>query len=60
MVHPNFEKWNQKTEDVRLLFIEAKHTGSRERFQALYMIHYQPGGGRQPKLKEDEKKGDGF
>jgi transposase len=38
MVRPDFEKWNQKAEDIRRLAIEAEHPRSRERFQALYMI----------------------
>ena len=38
MVRPDFEKWNQTAEDVRRLSIEAEHSRSRERFQALYMI----------------------
>ena len=38
MVRPDFEKWNQKAEDIRRLSIEAEHPRSRERFQALYII----------------------
>lgn len=38
MVRPDFEKWDQKAEDIRRLSIEAEHSRSRERFQALYMI----------------------
>ena len=38
MVRPDFGKWNQTTEDIRRLSIEAEHPRSRERFQALYMI----------------------
>jgi transposase len=38
MVRPDFEKWDQSTEDIRRLSIEAEHPRSRERFQALYMI----------------------
>ena len=38
MVRPDFEKWDQKAEDMRRLAIEAEHPRSRERFQALYMI----------------------
>lgn len=38
MIRPDFEKWNQKAEDIRSLSIEAEHPRSRERFQALYMI----------------------
>lgn len=38
MVRPDFEKWNQKAEDMRRLSIKADHARSRERFQALYMI----------------------
>ena len=38
MVRPDFGKWNQTTEGIRRLSIEADHPRSRERFQALYMI----------------------
>jgi transposase len=38
MVRPDFEKWDQKAENIRRLSIEAEHPRSRERFQALYMI----------------------
>ena len=38
MVRPDFEKWNQRVEDIRRLSLEAEHPRSRERFQALYMI----------------------
>jgi transposase len=38
MIRPDFEKWNQKAEDIRELSIESEHKRSRERFQALYMI----------------------
>lgn len=38
MVRPDFEKWNQTSEDIRRASIEAEHPRSRERFQALYMI----------------------
>jgi transposase len=38
MVRPDFEKWDQKAEDIRRLAIGAEHPRSRERFQALYMI----------------------
>jgi len=38
MIRPNFGKWNQASETVRRLSIEAEHQRSRERFQALYMI----------------------
>jgi transposase len=38
MIRPDFEKWHQTAEDMRRLSIEATHTRSRERFQALYMI----------------------
>ena len=38
MIRPDFEKWQQSAEDIRQLSIEAAHSRSRERFQALYMI----------------------
>ena len=38
MVRPDFAKWDQDSEMVRQLGIEAEHKRSRERFQALYMI----------------------
>ena len=38
MIRPDFEKWDQDCETVRVLGIEADHRRSRERFQALYMI----------------------
>jgi len=38
MVRPDFEKWDQKAEDIRQLSIKTEHPRSRERFQALYMI----------------------
>lgn len=47
MVRPDFEKWNQKAEDIRRLSIETEHPRSRERFQALYMI-----GARQKKASQ--------
>ena len=38
MIRPDFEKWKQNALDMRRLSIEAEHPGSRERFQALYII----------------------
>lgn len=38
MVRPDFEKWQQKAEDMQRLAVEAEHARSRERFQALYMV----------------------
>ena len=38
MVRPNFAKWEQSPQDILKLSVEAAHTRSRERFQALYMI----------------------
>ena len=38
MVRPDFDKWDQDSETIRRLGIEAEHKRSRERFQALYMI----------------------
>jgi hypothetical protein len=38
MVRPDFAKWNQDSETIRKLGIEAEHRRSRERFLALYMI----------------------
>lgn len=38
MIRPDFEKWNQKAEDMLRLAVKAEHSRSRERFQALYMI----------------------
>ena len=38
MIRPDFEKWNQKAEDLRQLSLRAAHARSRERYQALYMI----------------------
>lgn len=38
MIRPDFAKWDQDTEEVRRLSVEAEHPRSRERFQALYMI----------------------
>ena len=38
MVRPDFEKWQQKAEDLLRLAIEAEHVRSRERYQALYLI----------------------
>lgn len=38
MIRPDFEKWDQKAEDIRELSIKAEHERSRERFLALYMI----------------------
>jgi transposase len=38
MIRPNFEKWEQDSETMRRLGVEAEHKRSRERFQAMYMI----------------------
>jgi transposase len=38
MIRPDFQKWNQTTEEMRRLSVEANHPRSRERYQALYMI----------------------
>jgi transposase len=38
MIRPDFGKWDQDSEAVRRLSIEAEHARSRERFLALYMI----------------------
>ena len=38
MIRPDFDKWEQDSETIRRLGIEAEHKRSRERFQALYII----------------------
>jgi hypothetical protein len=38
MIRPDFGKWGQDAEAIRRLGVEAEHSRSRERFQALYMI----------------------
>ena len=38
MLRPDFNKWGQTPDDMRLLSIQADHPRSRERFQALYLI----------------------
>ena len=38
MLRPNFNKWDQTSEEIRQLSIKAEHPRSRERFQALYLI----------------------
>jgi transposase len=38
MIRADFDKWEQDSETMRRLGIEAEHKRSRERFQALYMI----------------------
>ena len=38
MIRPDFDKWEQDSETIRRLGIEAEHKRSRERFQALYLI----------------------
>jgi Homeodomain-like domain len=38
MIRPDFDKWEQDSETIRRLGIEAEHKRSRERLQALYMI----------------------
>lgn len=38
MLRPDFAKWNQDTDTIRRLGMEAEHKRTRERFWALYMI----------------------
>ena len=38
MLRPDFDKWDQSSESVRQIGLEAEHKRTRERFLALYMI----------------------
>ena len=46
-VRPNFEKWDQKADEIWRMSIEAEHPRSRERFQAIYQIGTKQSNSRQ-------------